>query len=55
MILRKEKIMGRREFFEERKLKRLVYVFAITLVISVIAFVMIFVMYNNKLKQEANK
>ena len=55
LILRKEEIMGRRDFFEERKLKRLVYVFAITLIISIIAFVTIFIMYNNKLKQEANK
>ena len=47
--------MGRRDFFEERKLKRLIYVFAITLVISIIAFLAIFVMYNNKLKEESEK
>ena len=45
--------MGRRDFFEERKLKRLVYIFATTLALSIIAFVVIFVMYNNKLKEEA--
>ncbi len=46
--------MGRRDFFEERKLKRLIYIFATTLVISIIAFITIFVMYNRKLKDEAN-
>ena len=38
--------MGRREFFEEQKLKRLVYVFSITLVVSIAIFLTIFVMYN---------
>lgn len=47
--------MGRRDFFEERKLNKIVYVFIITLVISVIAFLIIFSMYNNKLKEEASK
>ncbi len=47
--------MGRRDFFEERKLKRLIYVFCITLVISVIAFLAIFVLYNNKLKEQSNE
>lgn len=46
--------MGRRDFFEEKKLRRLVYIFAITLVVSIIAFIVIFVMYNNKLKEESN-
>lgn len=45
--------MGRREFFEEQKLKRLVYVFSITLVISIVVFLTIFVMYNKKLKEES--
>ncbi len=47
--------MGRRDFFEERKLNKIIYVFVITLVISVIAFLIIFSMYNNKLKEEASK
>lgn len=47
--------MRKRDFFEERKLKRLIYIFSITLVISVIAFLAIFVMYNNKLKEESNE
>ena len=47
--------MGRRDFFEERKLKRLVYVFCIKLVISIIAFLAIFVLYNRKLSEESNE
>lgn len=46
--------MGKRVFFEEKKLKRLIYVFSITLVISIIAFLIIFVMYNKKLKEQSN-
>ena len=46
--------MRKKDFFEERKLKRLIYVFSITLVISIIAFIAIFVMYNRKLKEESN-
>ena len=47
--------MGRRDFFEERKLKRLIYVFSITLVISIIAFLTIFIMYNRKLSDQSNE
>ena len=47
--------MGRRDFFEERKLKRLIYVFSITLVISIIAFLAIFVLYNGKLNEQSNE
>ena len=47
--------MGRRDFFEERKLKRLIYVFSITLVISIIAFLAIFVLYNRKLNEQSNE
>lgn len=47
--------MGRREFFEEQKLKRLVYVFSIALVLSVVIFLTIFVMYNKKLKEESSR
>ena len=46
--------MGRRDFFEERKFKKLIYVFSITLAISIIVFLVIFVMYNKKLKEESN-
>ena len=47
--------MRRRDFFEERKLKRLIYIFSITLVISIIAFIAIFIMYSNELKNDANE
>lgn len=46
--------MGRRDFFEEKKLKRIIYVFTITLIISIIAFLTIFIMYNKKLKEESS-
>ena len=42
--------MSRREYYEEQKLKKIVKVFAITLVLSIVAFLSIFVMYNKKLK-----
>lgn len=47
--------MGRREFFEEKKFKKMVYVFSITLVLSIVIFLSIFVMYNKKLKEESNQ
>ena len=44
-----EVTMKRREFYEEEKIKRYIYVFSITLILSVIIFLTIFVMYNKKL------
>ena len=38
--------MGRREYHEEQKLKKLVYVFASVLAVSVVVFLTVFVMYN---------
>ncbi len=46
--------MGRRDFFEEQKLKKMIYIFSITLVVSIIAFLAIFIMYNKAL-QNASK
>lgn len=46
--------MKRREFYEEEKIKRYIYVFSITLILSVIIFLTIFVMYNKKLKNESS-
>lgn len=46
--------MGRREFYQEEKIKRYVYVFSITLILSIVVFLTIFVMYNKKMKNEAN-
>lgn len=45
--------MRRKEYYEEQKLKKLVKVFAITLVLSIVAFLSIFVMYNKKLKAQS--
>ncbi len=47
--------MGRREYYEEQKLKKLVYVFASVLIISVVVFLTFFVMYNKKLKESSNQ
>ena len=46
--------MSRRDFFEEEKMSKIVKIFGIVLVISIIAFVIIFTIYNRKLKEEAN-
>ena len=47
--------MGRREFLEEEKLKKLIYTFSIALVVSIVIFLTIFVMYNKKLKEESSE
>lgn len=47
--------MGRREYYEEQKLKKLVYVFASVLAISVVVFLTVFVMYNKKLRESSNQ
>ena len=46
--------MGKRDFYQEEKIKKYVYVFSITLVLSIVVFLTIFVMYNKKMKKEAN-
>lgn len=46
--------MRRRDFFEERRLKRLISIFTVTLVLSVIVFSIIFIMYNKKMKEQSN-
>ena len=45
--------MGRKDLFEEKKLKRMIYVFSIILSLSIISFISIFVMYNRKLKESS--
>ena len=45
--------MGRREIFEEKKIKTIIYIFSITLVFSIIFFFFIFIMYNKKLKENS--
>ena len=46
--------MGRRDFYQEERIKKYVYVFSITLVLSIVVFLTIFVMYNKKMRKEAN-
>ena len=46
--------MGKREFYQEEKIKKYVYVFSITLILSIVTFLTIFVMYNKKMKKEAS-
>ena len=46
--------MGKREFFEEEKMKKYINVFGITLILSVVVFLTIFVMYNKKMKKESS-
>lgn len=47
--------MKRREYYEEQKLKKLVRVFTITLILSIVVFLSIFVMYNKKLKAQSER
>lgn len=47
--------MSRREILEEKKMKNLIYVFVITLIISIIAFILVFVNYNRKLKRQSEE
>ncbi len=45
--------MGRRDFFEQEKTKKMVTTFVVAIVLSVVACVTIFVMYSQKLNEEA--
>ena len=47
--------MKRREYYEEQKMKKIVFIFGIALVLSIVLFLTIFVLYNQKLKEEANE
>lgn len=47
--------MKRREYYEEQKLKKLVKIFSITLVLSIVVFLSIFVMYNKRLRMQSEK
>lgn len=46
--------MRRREFYKEEKLKKYIYVFGVTLILSIVVFLTIFVLYNKKMKNDAN-
>lgn len=45
--------MGRREYYEQEKIKRIASIFSITLVLAIVIFLTIFVIYNKKLKAES--
>ena len=47
--------MRRREYYEEQKMKKIIYFFSFALILSLILFLTIFVLYNQKLKQEATE
>ena len=47
--------MSRRELLEEKKMKNLIYVFAIAVVISIVTFILVFVSYNKKLKEQSRE
>lgn len=44
----------KRKFYQEEKMKRTMYVFSITLILSIVVFLTVFVMYNKKLKEESS-
>ena len=46
--------MRRREFYQEEKIKKYIYVFGITLALSIVVFLTIFVMYSKKMKNESS-
>ncbi len=46
--------MSKRDFFEEEKMNKMITIFGVVLVVSIIAFIVIFTIYNKKLKEEAD-
>ena len=47
--------MKKREMYKEEQLKKYIYIFSVTLVLSIVVFLTVFVMYNKKLKREASE
>ena len=45
--------MRRKDFYQEEKIKRYVYIFGTTLALSIVIFLTVFVMYNKKMKKES--
>ena len=45
--------MGRRDFFEQERKRKMITIFAVAVVLSVVTFVTIFVMYSKSLNDEA--
>ena len=46
--------MRRREYYEQQRMKKIVYIFGVALILSVILFLTIFVLYSKKMEQDAN-
>ena len=46
--------MGKRDYYDEEKIKKIASIFSITLVLAVVVFLTIFVMYNKKLKSDSS-
>ena len=47
--------MKRREYYEQQRMKKIIYIFGIALVLSVVLFLTIFVLYNKKMREDANE
>ena len=47
--------MRRREYYEEQKMKKIIYSFGIALLLSIVLFLTIFVSYSRKLKEESSQ
>lgn len=45
----------RREYYEEQKMKKIIYIFGFALILSLVLFLTIFVLYNKKLRKEASE
>lgn len=46
--------MGKRDFYKEEKLRKTINIFLITLILSIVIFLTLFVMYNRKLNENAS-
>lgn len=46
--------MGKRDYYDEEKIRKIASIFSITLVLAVVVFLTIFVMYNKKLKSDSS-
>lgn len=47
--------MKRRDYYEEQRMKKIIYIFGIALILSIALFLTIFVLYNKKLKKESSE
>ncbi len=53
-LLNLEVKMGRRDFYEQEKIKKTIYILGITIILSIVIFLTVLVMHNKKLEKEAN-